>query len=400
MFLILLELLIAFWISYSGKGDLFLVLNSLQKGLSGFAIFLYSLIAFTILVYFWLVPYFFKSTIGKGIFSLFLNGSTEKITLMGVFYKTIIGFFWDLVLLPYTLLIRMKKKDSISTRLSGLTYSHNIRLNKIPLLTLFGILTVNAIFLSSLAIYTIKNNPKNVLSRFINYRIHIEEALKVNDFDSVLALLPDYKKRNAEDADYWYWYCISSNIAENTKDIQQICREAKNQNSSNVNRLQELALRESELLFESGEEEKANAILKDLWENQKYRGYPILKYVETILLDDPKKGEMFLNELVAATESKLLEDSPLLLEAYANAYFNIGNYNKEKELYQKVIARLKELNTDKSKQAEILYKLARSHYFLKDYSRARELFNEVKELNPDYSDPAEVYILDMDIKKK
>lgn len=340
------------------------------------------------LFYFWILPTLLKQTIGQRLTGTSFT-SEKKVSLLRVFLKTIIGRFWDILFFPYTLFAAIKKRSLISTKLSGIVVSKR---ESPPTKGLYFVLIFFiAFFIATLAggTYIYKTGITPIMERYTNYEKQVKTLIEKLAYQDAAAALEKYKQQHGEDQNYSYYHCaIEANLSTELTSIE-LCKAALEKNNSDIERVKALTSQMAKVYAANSDYTNAELLYSKLWNEYQDRSMDMKNYV--MVLSEAGKGKEATAILTTLAQA-IPTDDPIALRDLGNLYERIGNIDLAFETYQKAVLLINE-GVNQSLAGELHYNIGVIYYTKGKYTEATENFNKAKELNKDYAEPVDSYII-------
>lgn len=380
--------LVALILIYFQEKDISIINTYLQTDLTRTMLVAYSTMFLGYLVYFWLLPVALKQTIGQRLAGTSYQ-SEGKITTGRVFLKTIVGRFWDILLFPYTLYAAFKNKASISTKLSGIVITHRDIPASKGLYASTLLFTVFLIATFGIGTYLYRTGITPIMERYTNYEKQVMSLIENLAYQDAAAVLEKYKQQKGENEHYWYYHCvIEANITTDLSSLA-VCQRAQDLNAASNDRLKGIISQEAKVYAANSEYEKAAEKYALLWNNYQDRTMDMKNYV--VVLSELGKGKEANDILTELMKSTKLDD-PIVLRDLGNLYERIGNADIAMQQYQEGLAILKD-GENLSLAGELHYSIGVIYYNKGKYTEATDSFNKAKELNKDYAEAVDSYII-------
>ncbi len=375
-------------IIYRQENDISLINTYLQTSLVPTLLLVYGIVTVAYLIYFWILPTIFSQTLGQRLFGTSFT-STGKIGLWRVFLKTIIGRFWDIVLFPYTLVMIIKKKSVISSKLSGITIA-KIEKKPTALLSIFTLVyVVFMVVVLGTGTYVYRTGITPIMERYTNYQHQVEELITKLAFQDATPILEKYKQYNGDNADYAYYHCIISANLSTEQSSLDICKIALEKNSGSKEKTQEILNQQAKLFAANDSYKEAATIYEKLWKEYNVRTLDMKNYV-VVLSELGKSKEA--TEVLAELAKQIPAEDAVGQRDIGNLYERIGNVDLALEKYN---AALKVVSNDSnlSLAGELSYDIGVIEYNKGKYPEAQKSFENAKEWNKDFAEPVESYII-------
>lgn len=397
----LFTLLIGLVIIYYRTYDLAVLNEIIQNNLAQAAIGIYAILNVCLLIYFVIIPFFLHATIGEFAFKL-TYAPKEKVNILSVFMRNIVGFVWNILLFPYTIYAFFFKKQAFKPWLSGYSLESEEKFQKprlgFPLLGIFSI-----IFFGILAfgIYLYQTSPIAFIEPYIDHKKQVEGYIKQSAYSNAAVSLQKFKQYKGESSDYFYYNCIiESHIKEEDPNSITACDQALEKNSGNQERTITILANKANLLRVNYKPAESLKIYDELWTKYNVRSFDMVNYV--YLLDSQEKRDQastVLGELYKEFKNK--QELDVIQQTYfAELYYNLEKYQEALEIYTGLIQDSQKYNIAPMQLGEIYYKQGQCYYHIKKNTEAKAAFTKVKELNPDYTDQADAYIIEIDFRSK
>lgn len=373
---------------FSKERDISIINVYLQTELVRSMLFVY--IGFTVLyfVYYWLLPTLFKQTIGQRLAGTMYE-SEKKITLWRVFLKTIIGRFWDLVLFPYTIFVSIKKRPIISTRLSGIAVIHSeVKPTKALYVATF-IFTFYLMMTLAAGTYVYKTGLTPLMEKYTNYEKQVVALIDKLAYQDASVSLAKYKQYHGEDSNYSYFLClIEANLNTELTSLET-CKKAQEANATDLTRVKSILIQEAKIYAANDMYKEAEALYVKLWNDYQDRSIDMKNYVVVLSeLGKGKEATEVLNEI-----AKLVPTSDVIAQRdLANLYERIGNIDLAFQKYKATILLIPE-GENQMLAGELYYNIGVIYYTKGKYTEATASFEKAKELNKDFAEPVESYII-------
>lgn len=373
---------------YNIEHDITIINSHLQTALMPTLLIAYGVIVLIYLLYFVAIPVKLKGTVGQRLVGL-MYSSQNKLSVINIFLKVIVGRFWELILFPYSIFLKIKKKDSLSTSLSKVVLvetKEKARKTFYFLLAVFSILFIGALGVST---YVYKTGLTPIVEGLTDYQKQVEKAISINAYPDAEASLQKYKEYNGETVDYKYYNCvISSNLTTEIENTD-ICKAAFEANADNDKRMAEMTLLQAKTYAINEQYEDALVEYQLSWEKYNDRTMDMVGYIVVLSELDKKNIKETITELsknVDMTDASIAKD---IAELYARI-----NANQEAiDVYQVLYENLED---GTSVKGEIAYSLGELLYSEKKYQKAKAKFLDAKEFNKDFAEAAESYIILID----
>lgn len=378
----------ALYALYRQENDISIINVLLQTDLTRTLLFVYGGLVVLYLLYFWIIPTLLKQTIGQRLAGTTFTAE-KRVSFGKVFLKTIVGRFWDILFFPYTFFALIKKRTLVSTKISGITISHK---EHAPTKGLYLALAFFVVFLmATLAggTYVYKTGITPIMERYTNYEKQVKTLIEKLAYQDAAAALEKYKQQRGEDANYSFYHCaIEANLSTELASID-ICKAAIEKNNSDIERVKTLTSQIAKVYAANSDYANAEALYSKLWNEYQDRSMDMKNYV--MVLSEAGKGKEATAILTVLAQSIPTED-PIALRDLGNLYERIGNTDLAFETYQKAVLLIKE-SENQSLAGELHYNIGVIYYTKGKYTEATENFNKAKELNKDYAEPVDSYII-------
>ena len=397
LFTYVLALFVIIVVVYLQQHDLAVINEILRNNINESLIVLYSLFFIMMFKYYVIIPRIIHSTIGQFFIRRVLIPK-EKITGWGVFMYYMMGGLWSLVLFPYTIFALLFNKKRIPELLSGLKVDLDPQRYKMQRGWFFALIYV-LLFIASGAYvgYIVQTGPTAYIEQFIDHEKQIKQYISASTYTPARLSLQKYQKYSGETDQYWYYSCVIEGHLDLTEATLTICDTAETKNLSEDQKKNILVLR-ANLLRSLQREEESLALYQKLWDEMSVKTFDMINYV--YLLDakgDRENSSKVLDELFATLGTEEINTVQMLF--FAELYYNLENYNKALEIYEGEIAKLSE-ETSETIKGELYYKQGLTLYHLGEYAKATEAFTSAKTANPDYTDSADAYIIQIEFSSK
>lgn len=376
------------YLIYRQENDIAIVNTYLQSQLTWSMYAVYGLLLGAWFVYYWFIPTFLKQTVGQRLAGTVFS-SEKKLGLWAVFLKNIIGTFWDIVLFPYTLIVAVRRKPLISSRLSKITVV--LAEKKMSLLATLTVLLF-ALFLIATAgasTYVYKQGITTMIERYTDYEKQMKQLIEMYAYQDAQTILGKYKQYHGEDSNFAFYQClIESNLATDLANLA-LCNKALESNKENTERVKTILSEQAKLNAANDLYKEAEAIYSRLWNEFSDRSSNMNNYVVILSeLGKSKDATAVLNELATKVDTT----DPIALRDLGNLYDRIGQIDSALEKYMLALSIIPE-DGDQSLAGELNYNIGTLQYKKGKYTEANASFVKAKELNKDYADSADSYII-------
>ncbi|MCC7304277.1 hypothetical protein IT418_02590 [bacterium] len=374
-------------IIYAKEQDISIINMYLQTALIPTMLIGYGAFMLNYLVYFWIIPSFLKQTVGQRLAGTSFQ-SEHKIGLWRVFLKTIVGRFWDLLLFPYTIFAAVTKRAIISTSLSGVVVS---KIEKKPTKSLYTLTTLFSLFLvGTLAVstYVYRTGVTPIMERYTNYEKLVNELIEKLAYQDAAGVLEKYKQYHGDNENYSFYKCVIDSNLSTEPTVQELCNTALEKNAGNKDRVKKILSEQAKVYAANDQYKDAEALYAKLWTEYSDRSLDMKNYV--VVLSELGKNQE-ATEILKELAKQIDQNDELAVRDLGNLYERIGNTDLALEQYQKALTLVESSN--QSLAGELNYNIGVIQYNKAKYSEAQANFEKAKELNKDFAEPADSYII-------
>lgn len=375
-------------ILYLQENDISILNVYLQTQLVPTLLIIYAVFTFNYFLYFWIIPSFLKQTVGQRLAGTSYF-SEHKIGLWRVFLKTIVGKFWDVVLFPYTLFAYFTKRPIISTRLSGVAVSKVEKKAGKGLYILTAIFSLYLIATLGIGTYIYKTGVTPIMERYTNYEKQVTELIEKLAYQDSLGALEKYKQYHGENENYAYYNCIINANLSTEQSSFDLCKIASEKNSGSTERMKVIISEEAKIHAANDDYKEAESLYEKLWNEYQDRSMNMKNYVVVLSeLGKNKEATEILNELA----KQIPTDDSLAIRDLGNLYERIGSTDLALEKYTAALA-ITDGDENQALAGELHYSIGVIQYNKAKYTEAQASFEKAKELNKDFAEPADSYII-------
>lgn len=350
-----------------------------------------------------LIPFFLKSTIGEYLMG-FRYTPLEKVTVWTVLLRNTIGALWNIIALPYNLVAMFIKKPTFNEWFSGITLEAVKGRQKSSRLgiVLSGLSIVSMLGIIGFSIYLYNVGPFNFLERFINHERLVQDYIQKSGYGAAENALEKYKKYNGETSSYWYYKCqIDGHQNTDNEESVTTCETAAEQNKVDETRSRDILVIKANLLRVNQKPQESLAIYKKLWDEYKVRTFDMVNYVFLLeSLDQKEQSVAVLNELYQTLSQSTGTMDTIQQMFFAELYYNVELYDDAVGLYTQLLEQTEQRGLTEIIIGDIHYKLGQCYYHQEKFDQAKEAFTQAKEHNPDYTDSADAYIIEIDFRNR
>jgi tetratricopeptide (TPR) repeat protein len=378
----------ALYIIYRQENDIAIINTYLQSQLTWSMYALYGFLLGAYVLYYLVIPRFLKQTVGQRLAgTVFLT--ERKLGLWAIFLKNIIGVFWDVLLFPYTIIVAIRRKPLISTRLSRIEVvpaEKKMSFGATVIVLLFAFFFVAT---AGIGTYVYRQGVTTMIERYTDYEKQMKQLIEMYAYQDAQPILEKYKQYHGEDNNYSFYLClIEANLATDLSNLE-LCNKALESNKENTGRVKTILAEQAKLYAANDQYTEAEKIYSRLWNEFSDRSMNMKNYVAVLSeLKKSKEATAALNEIAA----QVLTTDAVELRDLGNLYERIGQIDLALEKYAAALAAVPETENP-SLAGELYYSIGVLQYQKGKYTDATASFGKAKTLNKDYADSADSYII-------
>ncbi len=375
-------------IIYLQSHDISVINELLQTSLTWTMIGVYAGLVAIYFFYYWILPVFFKGTVGQALFKLSFVPQ-EKVNLISVFFKNIAGMFWDVLLFPYTVFAWVTKRATISTKMSGLSIADRQDKMKLPFYLVLGLMVIYLLATIGMGIYVYQTGVPTLMERYTDYGKQVATLIDKEAFQDAEASLVKYKQYQGETNDYWFSSCIIQGNLGTEQTTLDLCSTALEKNKGNVAREQQITVIQGRIQATNGNFAEAEVLYAKLWNDYMVRTLDMKDYVAVLSeVGKTKEASAVLTEIAKNVPA----DNYSVSKDIADLYERLGNPDLALTKYHEILASIPE-GTNVDIAGELHYNIGVALYKKGKNADAKAEFEKARTMNPDFAEASDSYLI-------